>query len=208
MSNARNMASSKSDLQPNQALASIAVILSCLSLAVSAVGVYYARSQSPFHFAQPHQLSFWTIKSNTLTEDQKPQSGRLLVLIKNDSDTPAREILVVVSPISAEPKIGCNAIFNVQDGAQGTRLVKVDRVPANSTIELTVDDNVTEYPRTRSSHGYYRQNDFAYSADIADVQTEFGTIKKDFSECKENYSVLSNDEGARTLQEFKEKLAI
>ena len=186
----------------------IALFVSLLSLAVSTVGVYYARSQSPFHFAQPHQLSFWTIQSNTLTEDQKPQSGRLLVRIKNDSETPARDVLIVISPISLEPKIGCNATFSVQDGGNGTKLVKVDRVPAKSSIDVSVDDSVNEYPENRSSHGYYPTTAFAYSADVHEVQTEFGLIKRDHNQCEANYTVLPDDRGEFSVEEMKKRLRI
>lgn len=208
MSKSNDLTPSRSVSRTNSFLAMTALIVSLLSLAVSTVGVYYARSQSPFHFAQPHQLSFWTIKSNTLTEDQKPRSGRLVVRIKNDSETPAREVLIVISPISMEPKIGCNATFSIQDGGNGTKLLKVDRVPAKSTIDVSVNDSVTEYPENRSSHGYYRTTAFAYSADVYEVQTEFGVIKKDHNQCEENYSFLPDDKREFSLEEMRKKLRI
>ena len=91
-------------------------------------------------------MTYWTLESNQLTDDGNPKSGHLTVTVYNDSETPARDVLVVIDPISKTPNIKCNENYEVQDGVNGQKLVTLGRIPAKTKIAIHVDESVNQYP--------------------------------------------------------------
>ncbi|MFO0821340.1 MAG: hypothetical protein U1A77_25580 [Pirellulales bacterium] len=176
-----------------------------ISIALSVIAIYYTRAQGPYFYAQPHQMSYWTVESNLLTEDKKPKSGSLTIQILNNSETPARDVTVVVRPLSPIPKITCSERYRLQDGVDGTVLVILERVPARMSVKVSVLDEVTQYRKAvRWSVG----PDYLYSAYVIEVQTEFGAIQKNYLECKEFFVPLPDDKGAHEMEEMKTNLKI
>ena len=135
-------------------------------------------------------MTYWTTESNRLTDDNKPRSGHLIVTVYNDAETPARDVLVVIDPISPAPEIKCTENYKVQDGIRGQKLVTLGRIPAKTKIEIHVDESVNEYPDRMNVFGGRK---YQYSADVGEVQTEFGTIRKNFMKCENNFQRLPDD---------------
>lgn len=120
-------------------------VLAAVSIVVSLSSVYYTRFQTPYFYAQPNQMSYWTIEANSLTDDKKPKSSQLAVHVYNDSDTPARDVLVVIQPLSLLPKITCSEAYELQEGINGAMLITIKRVPSKTTVQVDVSEDVTEY---------------------------------------------------------------
>lgn len=163
------------------------------SLIVAIAAAYFSYTESPYFYAQPHQMSYWTVESNALTDEKLPKNGELEVHVYNESDTPARDVLVVVRPLSDTPHIACDEGYSLQDGPSGMVLVTLKRIPAKSTIKVVLVDAVDKYPNAINLFG---GPDYSYCGQVVDVQTEFGEIQKLYSHCKEYFSYLPDDKGA------------
>ncbi|NNJ27549.1 hypothetical protein [Alienimonas chondri] len=151
--------------------------LSAFALTVSIWAAYYARATSPYYYAAPDELTYHLIESNRLTEDDRPLSGTLRVIIKNEADTPAREVSVVLRPMSAAPDITCSVEKTVADGIDGRKIVRLHRIPAGGSAEIRMVDRVTEYPiqfRVFTSGVVYK-----YCGSVQSVKTELGEVGVD-----------------------------
>ena len=166
-------------------------VLAAVSIVVSLSSVYYTRFQTPYFYAQPNQMSYWTIEANSLTDDKKPKSSQLAVHVYNDSDTPARDVLVVIQPLSLLPKITCSEAYELQEGINGAMLITIKRVPSKTTVQVDVSEDVTEYPHGTSP--YFEGLWFRYCGSVNDVQTEFGAIKKSHAKCKAHHTPMPED---------------
>jgi hypothetical protein len=71
-------------------------LIAIASLVVAIAAAYISYTGSPYFYAQPHQMSYWTLESNSLTDQKIPKNGKLEVHVYNDSTSPARDVLVVV----------------------------------------------------------------------------------------------------------------
>ena len=170
-------------------------LIAYLSLVVAIVAAYISYTGSPYFYAQPHQMSYWTVKSNLLTEEKLPKNGELVVHVHNGSATPARNVTVVISPLSITPNITCDEGYSKQDGPDGTVLVKLERIPAKSTTKVVLVDVVDKYPNAMNFLGGPGP-DYSYCGKVVDVQTEFGDVQKIYDHCKEYFSYLPDDKGA------------
>jgi hypothetical protein len=168
-------------------------LIAIASLVVAIIAAYISYTGSPYFYAQPHQMSYWTVESNSLTNEKLPKNGKLEVNVYNDSTTPARDVLVVVRPLSNTPNITCDEVYRLQDGPGGMVLVTLGRIPAKSTTKVVLIDVVDKYPNAKNLFG---GPDYSYCGQVIDVQTEFGDIKKLYSHCKEYFSFLPDDKGA------------
>lgn len=175
-----------------------------LSLVVAIVSAFFSYSTSPYFYAQPHHMSYWTVKSNSLTKEEAPETGTLQVHVHNGSATPARDILVVVRPLSDNPEITCDEGYSLQDGPNGSVLVTIKRIPPKSTTKLVLVDTVVEYPYNFELWAGGDGPRYCYSGFVADVQTEFGDIKQLYRKCGEDYDYLPDDRYA--LDALKKKL--
>ena len=165
-------------------------IIAIASLVVAIAAAYISYTGSPYFYSQPHQMSYWTVESNSLTDEKLPRSGKLEVHINNGSATPARNVTVVIRPLSITPNITCDEGYSKQDGPDGTVLVKLERIPAKSTTKVVLVDVVDKYPKARR---LFRGPDYSYCGEVVDVQTEFGDIQKIYRHCKEYFSYLPDD---------------
>jgi hypothetical protein len=91
-------------------------------------------------------MSYWTVESNSLTDEKFPKNGKLEVHVNNDSATPARDDGVVIRPLSHTPNITCDEGYRLQDGPGGMVLVTLGRIPAKSTAKVVLVDVVDKYP--------------------------------------------------------------
>jgi hypothetical protein len=168
-------------------------LIAYLSLGVATVASYISFTGSPYFYAQPHQMSYWTEGSNSLTDEKVPKNGKLIVHVSNDSATPARNVQVVIRPLSDTPNITCDEGYSKQEGPDGTVLVTLERIPAKSTTKVVLIDVVDKYPNAMHFLGGLH---YSYCGKVVEVQTEFGDIKKLYSNCKEHFSFLPDDKGA------------
>jgi hypothetical protein len=173
------------------AIASFLVAIASLVVAIAAAYISY--TGSPYFYAQPHQMSYWTVESNSLTDEKLPKNGKLEVHVYNDSATPARNVQVVIRPLSNTPNITCDEGYSKQDGPDGTVLVTLERIPAKSTTKVVLIDVVDKYPNGMHFLG---GPDYSYCGKVVEVQTDFGDIKKLYRNCKEYFSFLPDDKGA------------
>jgi|688.fasta_scaffold380370_2 hypothetical protein len=169
---------------------------SVAAIAVSAASAYFTWARSPFFDAPPVHMAYWQVESNTLTEDKLPQSAELRVVVANNSDRPAKNVLVVVTPLSPTAAIACSVNYEVLDGPKGSRLVTLERIPPKSIAEVHVSEDVKAYPERFSWMGGAK---FRYCAKVEDVQTEFGPVRCDYPKCKDNTQRLPGDDGQSYL---------
>ncbi|NNJ24949.1 hypothetical protein [Alienimonas chondri] len=174
--------------------------LSAFALTVSIWAAYYAKSSSPYYYAQPEQLSYHFVKKNKLTTDSRPESGTLAVFINNSADTPAREVSVVFNPISEAPEIACSVEKTVADGIDGRKIVRLSRIPAGGQVEIKVIDRVSEYP---FSFRIFGDGGTRYCASVESVETEFGEVGIDEERCRTIFDPLPDEGDGRRKGELK-----
>ena len=169
---------------------------SIAAIAASAASAYFTWARSPFFDAPPAHMAYWHVQSNSLTKDKLPESAELRVIVANNSDRPARNVLVVVTPLYPTAEISCNVEYEVLDGPKGSRLVTLERIPPHSSVEVHVSEDVKAYPERFSYMGGAK---FKYCAEVEDVQTEFGPVRRDYQKCKDNTQRLPGDDGQSYL---------
>lgn len=165
--------------------------ISVAALAVSAASAYFTWARSPFFDAPPGHMAYWLVESNSLTKDKLPKSADLRVVVANNSERPARNVLVVVKPLYPAAHIACNVNYEVLDGPKGSRLVTIERIPPKSTAEVHVCEEVEAYPERFSVFGGAK---FRYCATVEDVQTEFGAVRREFPKCEDKTQRLPGDD--------------
>lgn len=170
----------------------LARTFSGVALLVSFAALYYAWTVSPYFHAPPEQMSYWYEESNRLTEGKMPKSAKLEVSVYNDSARPAKDVLVVVTPLYPGARIACTSNYKVLDGPRGSKLITIERVAPKSTVTVHVNEDVTEYPGSFSFLGGAK---FRYCATVDDVQTEFGAVRRHFPSCKSYVQRLPGDDG-------------
>ncbi|MCR9202683.1 MAG: hypothetical protein NXI04_28910 [Planctomycetaceae bacterium] len=173
------------------------------SLLVAVASAFFTYSTSPYFDAQPDQMSYWTVKSNSLTTQETPKTGTLEVHIQNESATPARNVLVVLHPLSDEPDISCNEEYNCLDGPGRSVLVKVARIPSKSTVKVVLVDAVAEYSLDIEQR---QDSGFRYCGYVEEVQTDFGGVKKLYNKCEVDYSHSPEHQSA--INDLKKKLRV
>ena len=170
--------------------------VSVASLCVSAAAAYFAWSRSPFFDAPPERMAYWYIEANDLTKDMLPSTAELKVVVFNDSPRPARDVLVVVTPLYPKAAITCNAPYDVQDGPKGSVLVTLSRIPPKGSAEVHVSEEVSAYPPRFSYLGGAKCR---YCANVSDVQTGFGAVRCEYRKCEERIKRLPGDDGVSPL---------
>lgn len=170
--------------------------VSIASLCVSVAAAYFAWARSPFFDAPPDHMSYWYVESNGLTQDKQPKTAELKVVVFNNSPRPAKDVLVVVTPLYSNAAIACDTNYEVLDGPKGGKLITIKRIAPKGTAEVHVSEEVKAYPERTSWLGGAK---FRYCGSVNDVQTEFGAVRCEFPKCVENIERLPGDDGKSLL---------
>lgn len=167
---------------------SVARFLAVVAILVSMSSAYYAWSVSPFYYAKPEELSYWTESRNSLSNDNKPLSSELKVFIKNNGDQPAKNVLVAVETITNAPEINCDQRCQQQKGVENSFLIEIKTIPPKQTATVHVKEAVTEYPWC-----YGWDSKYTYAGSVLEVQNEFGIVMQNRKKSSEHFSRLPDD---------------
>jgi hypothetical protein len=160
-------------------------ILGVIAVLIAIYGVYVSNKGAPDWFAAPYELAYSFTESNLLTPDAKrPKTGALTVKITNNGKTPARDVRVIVTPLTQTPSITSDQQYEIQDAPFGAKIVTISRVPPGTTAMVDFVDSVSEYPEASSEPKLRGPRlKYQYFPIVHDVQTEFGPVRCDYLAC-------------------------
>jgi hypothetical protein len=173
-----------------------------LSLALSIVGIYVsglsldiAKKSAPDWYAAPEELRYFFTEGNLLTADGRPRTGTLSVHVENNGSTPARNIRLLVLPISSTTTFESDQqIDEPKKGPFGSKVVTIDRIPPNRTASVVIVDTVNEYPLGGYSTLRNSRFKYQYFPMVQGVETEFGSVECDTLKCGRQCARLEDDE--------------
>jgi hypothetical protein len=135
--------------------------------------------ETPYFYAAPSYLTYAYTQSNK-RDANDPPSSNTTVAVYNSATTPARNVRVVVMPITAEPDIKCDQVHNVQEGPWGAVVVNIEQIPANGRAKITVFEKTDTFPDSFEPQTGLK---YQYAAKVDAVETEFGPIRCDYNRC-------------------------
>lgn len=136
------------------------------ALVVAKEAVEQAKNATPEYYSINKELSYYDVSYGMLDGPDNSPANMLDIFLVNDSDTPARNIEVLVSA-SKDAEIRCDTKCESDRACNNKRLILIDTIPANSEIKVEVKEFVDRNEKNPTI------------ARVEKVQNEFGPISAD-----------------------------
>jgi hypothetical protein len=115
-----------------------------------------------------------------LADDKNPASSNTTVAVYNSASTPARNVRVLVRPITAEPVVKCDQPSTLQNAPWDGVAINVERIPAEGRAKITVFEETERFPFSFEPWSGLK---YQYAATVDNVETEFGSVRCDYNRC-------------------------
>lgn len=205
---------SQEDPKPSTFLADVSHLANITVAICAVLSVWFLYQQGPHYLGNRPSLAYFTKESNSLTTDQKTglMRGETTVGVRNMSPTnTAQDVYVVFTPVDASTvSIECNFHIEEQKSVGGSRILLVKSVPPQAVVEITLSQQVKEFPKWLSFRGVMSDEPgaphkyhYRYTPKVVHVYTEYGDARhldhessEDLKRYPDDADPLTNWEGA------------
>ncbi|WP_425399573.1 hypothetical protein [Aeoliella sp.] len=148
---------------------------------------------TPDYYASPEDVSYYYSRERSCrghapgSNECTPGPSTLRMYVVNEGGSPARDIELLVWPLTNSPSIESSHTITTTDVANGRKLIKLKQLGPHSEafVEL-VDSGFDEYAILAiSTNGDKSKHIYQHVAEIEDARFEFGQIPCERDRCRE-----------------------
>ena len=159
--------------QPDRFARVLAIVSLVVTVLISTAHVYLVYTRSPLYYGDRPTLSYHYTRKNCGKKQNGLWNTFLDVFVMNESPNPARNVHLVIEPLSVEPKIESDVTFSQTSGMAGRRTVTLNLVPAHGLAFVRVTENIKERDASNNSE---KSKPWCSAPKVYSVDTEYGEV--------------------------------